>query len=245
METTPRTPSRRRLATLLAAGATGLALTAVVTSPASAIPAPGTGCAAVHVITARASTEAPGEGVTGALVTQIVNDSRQTVSRASVNYPATLNNYANSSAQGVSALKTQLTNQVNACPSQKIVLAGYSQGAHVVLDVLGGGGGGSLGATTPPISSAVASHVTAVATFGDPRHVVNQAFDLGTSRRNGLFPRSNTQLGVLAGFANRIHAWCDSNDTFCDSGNSVNVHLTYLNRYQNAASTFVIGLVGG
>lgn len=228
------------LASLVAAG-----IATTFAAPAVAVPAPGGGCAAVHVITARASTEAPGEGITGALVTQIVNSSQQTVSRASVNYPATLNNYANSSAQGVTALKQQLTTQVQNCPNQKIVLAGYSQGAHVVLDVLGGGGGGSLGATTPPIAAAIASHVTAVATFGDPRHVVNQPFDLGTSTRNGLFPRSNTQLQVLRGFAGIIQAYCDRNDTFCDSGASTQVHLTYLNRYQNAAAQFVLGKIGG
>src|SRR5690242_1641336 len=115
------------LASLLAAG-----IAATFAAPAAAVPATGTGCAAVHVITARASNEAPGEGITGALVTQIVNSSQQTVSRASVNYPATLTNYASSSAQGVTALKQQLTTQVQNCPSQKIVLAGYSQGAHVV-----------------------------------------------------------------------------------------------------------------
>jgi acetylxylan esterase len=58
---------------LLITAAAGLALSAVATNSASAVPAPGSGCAAVHVITARASTEAPGEGITGALVTQIVN----------------------------------------------------------------------------------------------------------------------------------------------------------------------------
>lgn len=239
-------PITPKLIALAAAGltATGLAVFAAG-APAGAVPAQGSGCAAVSIITARASTEAPGEGMTGALVTQIQNASTQTVSRASVSYPATLTNYANSSAQGVSALKTQLTNLVNSCPSTKVVLAGYSQGAHVVLDVLGGGGGGSLGAATPPIAAGIASHVMAVATFGDPRHVTNQAFDLGTSTRNGLFPRTGTQLQVLAGQAGKIHAWCDSNDTFCDSGNSVQVHLSYLNRYQNAAAQFVLGKIGG
>lgn len=229
----------------LLAGLVAAGIATTFAAPAVAVPAPGSGCAAVHVITARASTEAPGEGITGALVTQIVNSSQQTVSRASVNYPATLNNYASSSAQGVAALKQQLTTQVQNCPSQKIVLAGYSQGAHVVLDVLGGGGGGSLGATTPPIATAIASHVTAVATFGDPRHVVNQPFDLGTSTRNGLFPRTAAQLQVLSGFASIIQAYCDRNDTFCDSGFSTQVHLTYLDRYQNAAAQFVLGKIGG
>ena len=202
-------------------------------------------CAAVHIITARASTEAPGEGITGDLVDQIIRSSSQSITRASVSYPATLNNYNSSSLQGINALKSQLTAQVQACPDQKIVLAGYSQGAHVVLDVLGGGQGGSLGTATPPISSTISSHVTAVATFGDPRHVVNQPFDLGTSGRNGLFPRNSTQLQVLRGFASRIQAYCDRFDTFCDSGFSTNVHLTYLNRYQDAAAEFVLGKIGG
>lgn len=206
---------------------------------------PITACGDVAIITARASTEAPGEGITGALVTQIINASNQNITRASVSYPATLSNYASSSLAGINALKTQLTSEVNNCPNEKIVLAGYSQGAHVVLDVLGGGQGGSLGAATAPISSAISSHVTAVVTFGDPRHVVNQAFNLGTSTRNGRFPRSATQLQNLGGFAPRIHAWCDAFDTFCSSGFSTNVHLTYLNRYQNAAASFVLQRIGG
>ena len=244
----PSTKSRaRRLGFIgaIVAGTAGLVAAGIaVAGPANAVASSG-GCAAVSIITARASTEAAGEGITGNLVTAIVNASTQTVSRASVSYPATLNNYANSSLQGINALKSQLTTLVQNCPSTKVVLLGYSQGAHVVLDVLGGGQGGSLGTATPPIASNIASHVTAVATFGDPRHVPNQSFDLGTATRNGRFPRSSTQLSVLAGFASRIAAWCDSNDTFCDSGNSTQVHLTYLNRYQTAAQNFVLGKVGG
>ena len=204
-----------------------------------------TACADVAIITARASTEAPGEGITGDLVDEIIGSSSQNIKRASVSYPATLNKYNSSTLQGSNALKTQLTNEVTSCPDEKIVLLGYSQGAHVVLDVLGGGQGGSLGTATPPISSAISSHVTAVATFGDPRHVTNQAFDLGTSNRNGLFPRSATQLQALSGFAPRIRAWCDALDTFCSSGFSTNVHLTYLNRYEDNAASFVLGRIGG
>lgn len=193
-----RSRLRRRLATVLAVGAIGgLALTSVATVEANAVAAPGSGCAAVAVITARASGEAAGEGITGALVTQIVNSSSQTVSRASVNYPATLTNYASSSAQGESALKTQLTNEVNACPSTKVVLLGYSQGAQVVEDMFSGGGGGLLGATTAALSTSITSHVAAVATFGDPRHVTGVAVDLGTARTNGLFPRSAAQDNLL------------------------------------------------
>jgi acetylxylan esterase len=230
----------------IVAGTAGLVAAGIaVAGPANAVASNG-GCAAVSIITARASTEAAGEGVTGALVTQVVNASTQTVSRASVSYPASLFNYNSSSLQGINALTSQLTTLVQSCPSTKVVLMGYSQGAHVVLDVLGGGQGGSLGTATAPISTSIGSHVVAVATFGDPRHVPNQPFDLGTSTRNGLFPRSATQLNVLnSTYSGKIAAWCDANDEFCDSGFSLNVHLTYLNRYQNAAATFVLGKVGG
>jgi acetylxylan esterase len=237
-------PSRRKSFGLIAVvAASGLATVAIVV--ANQASATASDCADVHVITARGSTEASGEGSTGALVSQIVNASDQTVSRAAVDYPATLTNYARSAAAGVSALTTQLTRQVGQCPDQEIVLTGFSQGAHVVLDVLGGGGGGVLGSATPPISASIASHVTAVATFGDPRHVVDQPFDVGTSTRDGLFPRSAAQLRTLAGFANRIQAFCDSGDTFCDKGLSIAVHSTYLDRHQDDAATFVLDKVGG
>ncbi len=242
----PRIRLTRRIATLLAAGAVGgLAFASVATVEANAVPAPGSGCAQVAIITARASGEAAGEGITGSLVTQIVNSSNQTVSRASVSYPATLTNYASSSAQGESALKTQLTNEVNSCPSTKVVLLGYSQGAQVVEDMFSGGGGGLLGATTAPLSTSITSHVAAVATFGDPRHVTGQAVDLGTARVNGLFPRSASQDSALSAASSRIQAYCDANDEFCASGTSLMVHLTYLDRYQNAAAGFVLGKIGG
>ena len=187
-------PVLRRLAALAVAGTAGAIVLTALPSPAAAVPSSG-GCAQVSIITARASTEAAGEGITGALVTQVVNASTQTVSRAAVSYPATLNNYNNSSLQGINALKTQLTNLVNSCPSTKVVLMGYSQGAHVVGDVLGGGQGGSLGTATPPIAANISSHVVAVATFGDPRHVASGPnFNAGTSTRNGRFPRSAAQV---------------------------------------------------
>jgi acetylxylan esterase len=79
------------------------------------------------------------------LVTLIQGDVSATVSQEAVVYPATLTNYASSVAQGDSAIKSELATDVRNCPSEQFVLVGYSQGAQVVGDALGGGGGGNLG----------------------------------------------------------------------------------------------------
>jgi len=83
-------------------------------------------CAPIHIIAARASTEDPGAGVIGSLATFIQND-RPGTTLETVDYPATLTDYAASSASGTAALKIQLIAYVNACPNSKVVLLGYSQ----------------------------------------------------------------------------------------------------------------------
>jgi acetylxylan esterase len=236
---------RRRVAVYVLAAVSCVSLAAFAVPEARAVTAPASGCAAVNIITARASTEAQGEGVTGSLVTQIVNSSKQTVSHEAVVYPATLTNYASSESQGVTNAEQELTTAVQNCPSQKEVLLGYSQGAEVSMDVIAGNP--EVGGTVRPVSTSISSHVVAIANFGDPGHVVGQPWDLGTATLNGLFPRSSSQLQLLSAFggSSKIAAWCDSNDPYCASGVSLTVHLTYLNRYQNAAASFVLSKIGG
>ena len=247
-ETTHRRYLRRSALTIasgLSLATLSLATLATLAAPeAGATVAPGSGCAAVNIITARASTEAAGEGITGSLVTQIVNSSKQTVSREAVSYPATLTNYTSSESQGVANAEQELTTAVQNCPSQKQVLLGYSQGAEVVMDVIAGNG--ETDGTVKPVSTSVSSHVVAIANFGDPGHVVGQPWDIGTAALNGLFPRSSAQRSLLSAFgSSKISAWCDSGDPYCASGANLTVHLTYLNRYQNAAASFVLGRIGG
>jgi hypothetical protein len=223
-----------------------LAAPAACAAPAAhAAAPPASGCAAVNLIVARASTEAAGEGVTQSLATQIVNTSKQTVSQEAVVYPATLTNYASSEGQGVTNAEQELTTAVHNCPNQKEVLLGYSQGAEVSMDVIAGNS--EVSGTVSPVSTAISSHVVAIANFGDPGHVVGAPWDLGTARLHGLFPRSSTQDTLLSAFggSSKIAAWCDSNDPYCASGANLTVHLTYLNRYQDAAASFALGKIGG
>jgi acetylxylan esterase len=238
-----RRPSRRA-AGYVAVAAACLAGAAIAVPAARAAAPPASGCAAVNLIVARASTEAAGEGTTQSLATQIVNSSTQTVSQEAVVYPATLTNYASSESQGVTNAEQELTTAVNNCPNQKEVLLGYSQGAQVSMDVIAGN---SEVGSVKAVSTAISSHVVAIANFGDPGHVVGQSWDLGTATRAGLFPRSSAQLKLLTAFggSGKIAAWCDANDPYCASGANLTVHLTYLNRYQNAAASFVLGKIGG
>lgn len=200
------------------------------------------GCSDVHIIATRASTEQPGAGIIGSLVNAVKSGSNQSVSTDTTDYPATLQNYANSESQGVTALKQLVEAQVQQCPDQKLVLMGYSQGAQVTGDVLGGGSG-RRGGGSAPISADAADNVAAVILMGDPSFVPGESFNAGTSTRAGLFPRGAAQS--LDGFADRIQSYCDTGDTFCASGNSVQVHLGYTRKYNGQAEEFVLAEIGG
>lgn len=85
------------------------------------------GCASgVHMIIARASTEAPGPGVIGGvatMVTMMVPGS----DFESVDYPATLDNYFASEATGIAGMQSLIQNYTMKCPNSKYALLGYSQ----------------------------------------------------------------------------------------------------------------------
>jgi len=238
---TPTTRFPGRTARIAAAAVGAMAIVGLGALPASAVPAPTSPCASVHVLAARASTEAPGAGVIGSLVTQIQNTVSATVSTSAVDYPALLFPYDFSTTVGDAAIAQELTAQVQQCPNQKIVLVGYSQGAQLVGDVLGGGGGAAgLGPATPPVGSAISSHVVAVIQMGDPRHMPNKSFDRGTAiGATGLFPRGQNQS--LDAFANLIQSYCDIGDPFCAGGNNLNAHLDYTQKYNDDATAFVVG----
>jgi acetylxylan esterase len=213
------------------------------TSPSTKVAAPASQCAAVHIIATRASTERPGAGIIGSLVSSVQRASRQTVSTEATDYPAALNPYGPSVQAGVRALTGQITTKAAQCPNTKFVLMGYSQGAHVIGDVLGGSGRQSLTAPTAPLNAQLAAKVTAVILMGDPRYVPNKSFNAGTSRTAGLFPRGND--AALDGSAAKIQSYCDTGDNFCARGASLATHLGYTRKYNTAAQRFVLQRIGG
>lgn len=72
--------------------------------------------------------------------------------------------------------------------------------------------------------------------MGDPSHVAGLPVDVGTSIRNGIFPRRNG--ADLSKF--NVQSYCDTGDTYCDSGSSTAVHLSYVQNYGTAAADYVV-----
>jgi len=219
---------------------------ALQAAPALAVASSNSPCATVDIIVARASTEAQGTGVIGALAEEVQKGVKATVGIRAVVYPAALTPYEPSVVKGDEAIKAELEEEVTKCPGQKIVLLGYSQGAQIVGDALGGGGGNAKdlgegdGPATPPAAEFATEKVVGVIQYGDPRRIPGQSFDVGTDvGAEGIFPRLKTQL--LTKFAPLIQSYCDTGDPFCAKGFNLEAHLDYVEKYDKTADKFIIG----
>jgi acetylxylan esterase len=79
--------------------------------------------------------------------------------------------------------------------------------------------------------------------MGDPSHVPGLSQDVGNSTKNGVFPRNNT--AACAPSAKITQSYCNANDEFCDSGASLEVHVSYVQVFGTAAAQFIQGRVNG
>jgi hypothetical protein len=131
--------------------------------------------------------------------------------------------YSDSVHDGKQGLSAVLHRLASDCPSSKVLLAGYSQGAHVVQD------------TMQSADATLRSHVLGVATFGDPRFNPAGRGTLGTFdvRRHGLLGSRPADSPV------RAESFCISGDPVCQGfiyasltglphGFSVSAHFSYI-----------------
>ena len=128
-------------------------------------------CPAVEVVFARGTNEAPGVGATGQSFVDALNARLpgKTVDVYAVNYPASLN--FGQTADGIVDASNKIQTIAASCPTTKIVLGGYSQGAalagYTTTDTVPAGFALPAG-ITGPMAAAIAPHVAAVVLFGTP-----------------------------------------------------------------------------
>ncbi|KAK8052717.1 carbohydrate esterase family 5 protein [Apiospora saccharicola] len=187
-------------------------------------------CTNVQVFVARGSLEEiPGRQ--GKLVDAVCGGmpAGTTCGSTDIQYPATFDAYCKSVGSGVSFALRAVEAYAAACPDSKMVLTGYSQGAHLMGD-----------ATTAPLAAAAAKKVMAVTLFGDVRHTANQTYNLGEGAgKSGILPRKGAQLTGLNVHSDKIHSWCNGQDPVCSSGNDLDQHLTYFDQFTPDAAAFI------
>ncbi|KAK8120818.1 hypothetical protein PG999_004938 [Apiospora kogelbergensis] len=200
-------------------------------------------CTNVQVFVARGSLEEiPGRQ--GKLVDAVCKDISSCGS-TDIQYPATFDAYCKSVGSGVAFALNAVETYAKACPNSKIVLTGYSQGAHLMGDVMSGAGGlipnqNCTQAKTAPLAAAAAEKVMAVTLFGDVRHTASQTYNLGEgAAKSGILPRNGTQLDGLNIHSEKIHSWCNGEDPVCSSGNDMEQHLTYFDQFTDDAAAFI------
>ena len=161
--------TRYVLALFFAAMLTGATLTTTGVPAASA----DEGCPDVEVVFARGTFEPPGVGGIGQAFVDELRAQPQLIGKSvdvyAVNYPASLN--FSTAADGVIDASNRVRDMSTRCPSTKMVLGGYSQGAavagYVTADKIPDGYVAPDG-ITGPMPPEIAKHVAAVALFGKP-----------------------------------------------------------------------------
>jgi cutinase len=210
----------------------------LVAGPAATANAADDSCANVEVVFARGTFEGPGVGATGqafvdALSARLPNT---TIDTYGVNYPASLD--FGQAVDGIADAGNRIQTIANQCPSTKIVLGGYSQGAAVAgyttSSVVPAGVVLPAG-LTGPMPASVASHVSAVALFGTP-----DPWFLG------LADRSAPPITIGDLYAAKTAQFCAAGDPVCFPGGlDRSAHSSYKsNGMADQAADFVVGKLG-
>jgi cutinase len=152
-------------------------------------------CPDVEIVFARGTTEPPGVGGIGQAFVDSLRSQvgGRSVGVYAVNYPAS-RDFRNSTPAGRDDASNHVQWMAANCPSTRMVLGGYSQGA-AVIDL-------ATTAMPPP----VADHVAAAAVFGGPR----------SSFADTLSPGPLSGIGPL--YAAKTIELCVPNDPICFPG---------------------------
>jgi cutinase len=205
-------------AVLVAAGVAALAGAVSTAGPAQAA------CSDVELVFARGTGEPAGLGVLGAPLARELASALpgKSVTSHAVDYAAASNQA--SAGPGATDMSRHVITQAGACPNQRFVLGGYSQGASVTDIAIGLRTGRSTGETIP---ARLAPRVAAVVVFGNPLGISHQTI-AGSSKLYG--PKAKE--------------FCATGDPVCGNGNNFAAHLSYARNGDVAAGAeFAAGLV--
>ncbi|KAF5005681.1 hypothetical protein FDECE_7880 [Fusarium decemcellulare] len=199
----------------------------------------------LYMVVARGTNEDKGAGVTGGIAENIADRIKGSIIEP-LDYPATLMDpdYQESESDGVEAMTNVLTKYHSSCPDGKIAVLGYSQaclteGGQITTDTFCGGSGDGFPTNKPLSTSLVQDSVVAIIMFGDPSHVANASYGLGTSKKDGIFERANITL-CEDDYSDIIRSYCDTGDTYCDRGDDEDVHGEYFEKYGDEVADFVV-----
>jgi cutinase len=207
------------LAALSLAGGAGLATVSTSTATAAT-------CSDIDVVAARGTFE---PGTLGAIVGDPVYSALQkkltgkNLTSYKVNYPADLS--FTSAAQGNADLVNHVNSQAAACPNQRFILVGYSQGANVVDNSIGISSDGAVVGSpiVATIPAALEPRVAAVLLFGNPIRALGKS--------------------VTGTYQSRTIDFCAKGDPICENGGGdVLAHLGYT-ADADAAAAFAAGKV--
>ena len=207
------------LAALSLVGGAGLATLSAPTASAAT-------CSDLDVVAARGTFE---PGTLGLIVGDPVFSALQkkitgkTLSSYAVNYPADLS--LTSAATGNLDVVNHVNAQAAACPNQRFILVGYSQGANVVDNSIGISSDGAVVGSpiVATIPAALAPRVAAVLLFGNPIRALGKS--------------------VTGTYQSRTIDFCANGDPICQNGGTdVLAHLGYTSD-ADAAATFAAGKV--
>jgi cutinase len=166
-------------------------------------------CPSIQVVFARGTGEPPGMGRVGQAFVDALRQAvgGRSVAGYGVNYPASYDFMR--ATEGANDASAFVQNIAATCPNTKIVLGGYSQGA-AVIDLITAPSRAFFG-FAEPMPPDIATHVAAVAVFGNP---------------------SNRVGGPLSAisplYGDRTIDLCNGGDPVCSDGDDAGAHRVYV-----------------
>ncbi|GAA3193976.1 cutinase family protein [Actinocorallia longicatena] len=216
-------------------------LTSGVSVIAPALPASAADCKPVSVISSRGTFEPQsGSWLQKPIGDKIANALPGRTKYTELVYPAAPN-FDTSPEAGVTALIKLLNDESAACPDQRYILIGYSQGAQVTGDSLVPPAGRLVGKNAGEVSVTVPGRIAAIVLYGDPRFVAGEPYNAGTFEpgKSGDKPRTK---GELAAYASRMKDYCEKSDFVCQgsTGNPISHLFYFFNGMNDQGAQFAV-----